>query len=44
MDPNGKLFDEKLKEENGSLGDRKIVIVESAVSSPRDEEAREAIF
>ena len=37
-------FYAKLEEGNGVLGDRKIIVVERAGRSPRDEEAREAIF
>ena len=32
-----------LEEGNGGLGDRKSIIVDRAVRSPRDEEARESI-
>ena len=44
MEPNGKLFYEKLEELNGGLADRKIFIFERAGRSPRDEEEREKIF
>ena len=44
LDPNGKFFNAKLEEGNRVLGDRKIVIVERSGRSPRDEEARGAIF
>ena len=37
-------FYEKLEEGNEGLGDRKIIIVERAVRSPRYVEARESIF
>ena len=37
MDPNGKLFDEKLEWGNGCLGERKFVIVKRYGMSYRDE-------
>ena len=38
LEPNDKLFYEKLEERNGILGDRKIAIVERAGRSPRGKE------
>ena len=40
MDPNGKLVYDKLEEENGGLGDKRIVISKRSDRLPRDEEAR----
>ena len=40
LDPNGKLFESKLEEGNGGLGNRKIIMVERAGRSPRDEETK----
>ena len=44
LDPNGKLFDEKLEKGYGGLGDIKFFIEERAGRSAKYEEAMEAIF
>ena len=44
LDPNGKLFYEKLEQGHGGLGDIKFVIAERAGMSAIYEEAIEEIF